>query len=70
MNEEEFLKMAKAKYGEIKALKEKPTLLDYEKGFVELWTELGRQVAQAELGDEGKDRRKKRESKAPSEKSK
>lgn len=70
MNEEEFLKMAKAKYAEINALKDEPTLLDYEKGFVELWTELGRQVVQAELGDRGKDRRKKRKSKAPSENSK
>ena len=70
MNEEEFLKLAKAKYAEIQALKEKPTLLDYEKGFVDLWTELGRQVAQANLGDAGKDRRKKNESKARSENSK
>lgn len=71
MNEEEFLKMAKAKYAEIKALKDEPTLLDYEKGFVELWTELGRQVVQAELGDQGKDRRKKKKkSKAASETSK
>lgn len=67
MNEEEFLKLAKAKYAEIHALKDEPTLLDYEKGFVELWTELGRQVAQANLGEVGKDRRKKRESRAPSE---
>ena len=65
MNEEEFLKMAKAKYAEIHELNEAPTLLDYEKGFVEIWAELGRQVAQANLGDVGKDRRKKRKSKAP-----
>ena len=44
MNKEEFLKLAEAKYAEIHALKEKPTFLDYEQGFVELWTELGRQV--------------------------
>jgi len=44
MNEEEFMKLAKAKYAEIKALNSEPTFLDYERGFVELWTELGRQV--------------------------
>lgn len=69
MNEEEFMKLAKAKYAEIKALNSEPTFLDYERGFVELWTELGRQVLQAELGDSGKDRRKKRTSKPPSERS-
>ena len=61
MNEEQFLKLAKAKYAEINALKEAPTLLDYEKGFVEIWTELGRQVAQSNLCDERKDRRKKKD---------
>jgi len=70
MTENEFLQMAKAKYAQISKLKEKPTFLEYEQGFVELWTELGRQVAQAELGDGGKDRRKKRKSSAPTEKSK
>lgn len=67
MTEEQFLELAKAKYAEITALKEAPTLLDYEKGFVELWTELGRQVVQANLGEQGKDRRKKRKLTARSE---
>lgn len=61
MNKEEFLKLAEAKYAEIHALKEKPTFLDYEQGFVELWTELGRQVLQSELGEAGEDRRKKKD---------
>ena len=61
MNEQEFLEMAKAKYAEIHALNEAPTFLDYEQGFVELWTELGRQVAQANLGATGEDRRKKKD---------
>jgi len=60
MSEQEFLEMAKAKYAEIHALNEAPTFLDYEQGFVELWTELGRQVAQANLGARGEDRRKKK----------
>lgn len=62
--------MAKAKYAEISSLKEKPTLLDYEQGFVKVWTELGRQVIQSELGSSGKDRRIKKKSSVPTEKSK
>ena len=70
MTREEFAKLADAKYDEINALKKQPTLLDYEQGFVEIWQELGRQALQADLGDPGKDRRKKRNTKPPSEPSK
>lgn len=34
--------------------------MDYEQGFSELWTELGREVIQANLGTKGTDRRKKK----------
>ncbi len=44
MSREEFAKLVDAKYDEIKTLNEEPTFMDYEKGFVELWTELGRRV--------------------------
>lgn len=67
MTREEFAKLADAKYDEINALKEQPTLLDYEQGFVEIWQELGRQVLQKDLGAPGKDRRKKRSTKPPLE---
>ena len=70
LTREEFAKLADAKYDEIRALKDKPTLLDYEQGFVELWTELGRQVAESNLDSGSKDRRKKRKSTAPSDSSK
>lgn len=60
MNEEEFLKLAKSKYAEIKQLKEKPSFLDYEQGLVDIVTELGRQVMEADLKGAGKDRRKKK----------
>jgi hypothetical protein len=60
MTREEFAKLADAKYSEIQALTDEPTFLDYEKGFVELWTELGRQVAEKNLGNTGNDRRKKK----------
>lgn len=67
INEEDFLALAKSKYAEIQLLNDQPTLLDYERGFVELWSELGRQVAQANLGDQGRDRRKKKDSTPPLE---
>jgi len=60
MTEAEFLKLAKAKYKKIHSLKKEPTLLDYEKGFQEIWQELGEEVAQSNLGDQGKDKRKKK----------
>lgn len=70
LTREEFAKLADEKYDEIRALKDKPTLLDYEQGFVELWTELGRQVAESNLDPVGNDRRKKRKLAAPSDNSK
>ena len=66
MTREEFAQLADAKYNEIQALNDEPTLLDYERGFLELWTELGGTVAQANLGDQGGDRRKKKSSPPPS----
>lgn len=69
MSEEDFLALAKAKYAEIHALKDKPTLMEYEQGLVEIWQELGRQVAEANLGEVSKDRRKKRDITPPSGKS-
>lgn len=68
MTEEDFMKLARAKYAEINSLKDAPNLLDYERGFRELWQVLGREVAQANLGDQGRDHRKKNKSKPPSEK--
>lgn len=61
MTEEEFIKLAKEKYAQINDLKQAPNLLDYEKGFVELWEKLGQQVAQANLGKQGNDHRKKKD---------
>ena len=66
LTREEFAQLANTKYDEIRALKEQPTLLDYEQGFVALWTELGRQVAEANLDPTSQDRRKKSKSVPPS----
>ena len=67
LTREEFAQLVDTKYDEIWALKQQPTLLDYEQGFVELWTELGRQVAEANLDATSKDRQKKSKSVPPSE---
>lgn len=60
INKEDYMKLAEAKYEELHALNSKPTFLDYEKSFVELWTELGRSVLSANLGGKSTDRRKKK----------
>ncbi len=61
MTESEFIEMARAKYAAINRLNSSPSLLEYEQGFVELWTELGRAVAEKNLGGTSKDRRKKKD---------
>ncbi len=60
MDKEQFLALAAKKYEAINSLNDKPTMMDYEKGLVEAMQELGREVAQSQLGDQTKDRRKKR----------
>jgi len=62
ITEEEFLTLAKAKYATINTLNEKPTMLDYEQGLVDILNDLGREVIQANLSKNSKDRRKKRNS--------
>jgi hypothetical protein len=60
MTEEEYLSLAKQKYQELQALKNKKTFYDYEKTFDEIWTDLGRQVLEKNLSDVPVDRRKKK----------
>jgi hypothetical protein len=60
MTEEEYLSLAKQKYQELQALKNKKTFYDYEKTFDEIWTDLGRQVLEKNLSDVPADRRKKK----------
>lgn len=60
MTEEEYLSLAKQKYQELQALKNKKTFYDYEKTFDEIWTDLGRQVLEKNLSNVPADRRKKK----------
>jgi hypothetical protein len=59
MTKEEFLAIASEKYEAIGKLNEEPSFYDYEKGFDELWTELGRQVLESNIGKVPSDHRKK-----------
>ena len=66
MTEDQFLQLAREKYSSIRELNDSPSLLEYEQGFTDLWTEFGRSVIEANLGDSGNDRRKKKPSTARS----
>jgi hypothetical protein len=61
MTEEEFLFMAAQRYKELQALNKLDNFYDYEKQFVGIWKELGREVLQKNLGSLPKDKRKKKE---------
>jgi len=61
MTKEEFLKLAEARYDEINKLNEGNNFYNYEKDFVAIWQELGRQVIERNLSKTGKDRRKKKD---------
>ena len=60
MTKEEFLKLAEARYDEINKLNDGNNFYNYEKDFVAIWQELGRQVIERNLSKTGNDRRKKK----------
>ena len=61
MTKEEFLKLAESRYDEIQKLNEENNFYNYEKEFVGIWQELGRQVFEKNLSKVGNDRRKKKD---------
>ena len=60
MTKAEFLKLAEARYDEIHQLNEGNDFYDYEKDFVSIWQELGKQVLEKNLSELSTDRRKKK----------
>ncbi len=60
MTKEEYLALAEARYQELQSLQNKPTFYEYEKSFVDIWQDLGRQVLEKSLSQVPKDRRKKK----------
>ena len=61
MSKVEYLALAEPKYTELQALAAQPTFYDYEKSFEAIWTDLGRQVLDRNVGPVPADRRKKKD---------
>lgn len=68
LSREKFLELAASKYTEINQLEQAPDMMAYERGLRDLMNELGRSIADQQLDDESKDRRKKKFSPPPSAK--
>ncbi len=64
ISKDEFLALAAQKYEQIHDLHQQPTFYDYEKTFVGIWEELGRQVLEKNLSQVPNDRRKKKDESA------
>ena len=60
MTKEELLQKVSTRYDELQALNKLDNMYDYEKGFEDIWIELGRSVLEANIGAPPKDRRKKK----------
>lgn len=61
MTKEEFLALAAKRYDELQALNKLDNFYDYEKEFVSIWRDLGREVLEKNLGEVPADKRKKKE---------
>lgn len=60
MTKAEYLESASSRYDALQALNKIDNFYDYEKGFVGIWRELGREVLEKNLGELVKDKRKKK----------
>ncbi len=61
MSREEFLALAAQRYDALQGLNKLDNFYDYEKQFVGIWKELGREVLEKSLGDLPRDKRKKKD---------
>jgi hypothetical protein len=61
MTKEEFLVLAAQRYDELQGLNKLDNFYDYEKEFVNLWKELGREVLERNIGALPQDKRKKKD---------
>ena len=59
MTQVEFLSLAAARYEQLQSLNQLDSFYDYEKQFDQLWTGLGRDVLEKNLGDLPQDPQKK-----------
>ena len=60
MTKAEYLEAAARRYDELQALNKIDNFYDYEKEFVNIWQDLGREVLENNLGGLVKDKRKKK----------
>ncbi len=61
MTKEAFLAVAAQRYDDLQSLNKLDNFYDYEKEFVSLWKELGREVLEKNLGELPRDKRKKKD---------
>jgi mannitol/fructose-specific phosphotransferase system IIA component len=59
MTQAEFIALAAARYEQLQALNQLDSFYDYEKQFDQLWTGLGQQVLEKNLGELPNDPQKK-----------
>ncbi len=60
MTKEELIQKVSARYDELESLNKLDNFYDFEKGFEDIWIELGRSVLEAQLGAVPVNRRKKK----------
>ena len=60
MTKEEFLQACESRYDELRALGKLDNFYDYEKEFVSIWQDMGREVFEKNLGAVSRDKRKKK----------
>jgi len=60
MTKAEYLEAAARRYDKLQALNKIDNFYDYEKEFVSIWQDLGREVLENNLGELVKDKRKKK----------
>ncbi len=61
MTKEEYLALAAQRYDALQALNKLDNFYDYEKEFVSLWKDLGREVLEKNVGELPRDKRKKKD---------
>ena len=61
MTKEEFMALAARRYDALQSLNKLDNFYDYEKQFVSLWKDLGREVLEKNIGELPQDKRKKKE---------
>ena len=61
MTKEEFLALAAERYDALQVLNKLDNFYDYEKEFVSIWKDLGREVLEKNIGTLPRDKRKKKD---------